>query len=327
MPGTRNGKTPAARAEAVRKATDDTVRALKTVPARSFKKAQALLSKSSGRIICVGIGKSGFIGMKTAATLTSLGHDALFLHPVEALHGDTGVVREGDVVLAFSFSGDSRELVQICSYLQKTFSVRVITITGNTKSRLARLADVVLHTPVEKEGSPHELAPMASTTAALVAGDMLAAALTDPKAFSPEHFAKYHPGGSLGLALSPVSSLMATDTAVPLVASIASLSHALQEMSDKRLGVVGVVNKKGALVGIITDGDVRRFVLAHGTTRGKTAADAMTKRPKTVSDTASLKETLEIMERHKITTLFVVDEKKCPMGIIHLHTIVEEGMV
>ena len=281
-----------------------------------------LIAARPGKIIVTGMGKSGFVGMKIAATLTSLGHHAVFLHPVEALHGDSGIVSEGDVVLACSQSGATAEVVRLARHLKRTCKTTTIVLTGAPGSPLAECADAVLLCPVEEEGSPFDLAPMASTTSMLALGDLLAAGLASAGAFDKARFAQVHPGGSLGLSLVQVEDAMVGGARLPLVAGDAPLVAALREMSHKGFGVVGVVGKTGKLVGIITDGDVRRFFEGHASREGYVATDAMHRAPKTLSSSASLKDALEFFERHKITSAFCLDTAKRPVGILHLHAII-----
>jgi len=300
------------------------VRALNNLTGdKSLFKAAKLLSKRKGRIIVTGVGKSGFAGMKMASTFTSLGQPAVFIHPVEAFHGDSGAVGAGDVVIALSFSGGSAEVNRVVKYLKDAFSVSVIGITGNDSSILASSSDVVLKLVVKKEGCPLDLAPMASTTATMVIGDMLASAITSPEQFKPHHFAKFHPGGALGLSLASVEEVMTREEGIPLVVATASFHDALASITEKNFGVTGVINARRALVGIISDGDVRRFLLKNKNSIEKAKAkDAMTKNPKIIKAGATVKDALNIMEQNKITTLFVLDKNKKPVGILHMHSIV-----
>ena len=295
----------------------------KNIGSRTLSAAIALLKKRAGKIVVLGVGKSGVIGLKIVATFTSLGHIAVFLHPVEALHGDTGIVADGDVLIALSFSGESAEVVKIVRYLKINFSAPCIAVTGDAESSLARLADVSIVLEVSDEGCPIGLAPMASAVATLAMGDLLASALTSPKEFNKRHFAKLHPGGSLGLDSRSVRELMKERGALPLVTHQAFLSHALKVMTEDGQGVVGVCDRRGALIGIVTDGDVRRFVLTHRSIDAKKAKDAMTKDPKTAHVDETAKDALLRMEQDRITSLFVVEgENRKPIGMIHMHDIV-----
>ena len=286
-----------------------------------------ILKQRKGRIIVTGIGKSGFIGMKISATLVSLGNSAVFLHPADALHGDTGVVSEGDVVLAISFSGRSAEVVKIVKYLKKEFRVNVISITGSKESPLAKLSDAHISIHVKDEGSPHGFAPMASTTTSLVVGDMIASALTSPHSFKKGQFARFHPGGGLALSMTMVDQVMMKGKNIPLVSDTKFLKDALAEMSGKSLGVTGVVNTKKELIGVITDGDVRRYIMENEYEVRGSVKKIMNIKPKFVSKNTTLKETLRIMEEFRITSLFVLNEKKQPVGIIHIHTILGDGVM
>lgn len=287
-----------------------------------FRSALALLKNRKGKIVVLGVGKSGIIGLKTVATFTSLGHTAVFLHPVEALHGDTGIVTNGDILIALSFSGESAEVVKIVRYLKMNFKVGCIAVTGDGKSALAQLSDVSITMDVPEEGCPIGLAPMASTTATLAVGDLLASALTSPTAFDKRHFAKLHPGGSLGLDSRTVREIMKERNAMPLVKHSAPLQQALLIMTDDGQGVVGVCGPKGTLAGIVTDGDVRRFVLAEGSIENRRVAEAMTKNPKTIRANKTAKDALLFMEQYRITSVFVVGEAdRKPVGMIHMHDI------
>jgi arabinose-5-phosphate isomerase len=289
----------------------------------NFIEAVNILAARRGRIIITGVGKSGFIGMKMSATLTSLGHTSLFLHPVEALHGDTGAVSKGDVLIALSFSGESAEVIRITRYLKRLFQISAVAITGVRDSTVAQLTDVVLVVPVREEGCPIGLAPMASATATLVVGDLLASALTSPANFNRKHFARLHPGGNLGLSIVRVGDVMAKGTKRPMIADDAPFGQALMEMSRKGLGVVGVVNARKQLVGVITDGDIRRILIKHDDPKQVKTKNLMTRSPRSVFENDSLKEALALMERHKVTNLFVIDAKKEYRGLIHIHDIVE----
>ena len=295
----------------------------KNIKNSSLTYAAELLKNRKGKIVVLGVGKSGAIGLKMVATFTSLGHVAVFLHPVEALHGDTGIVEDGDVLIALSFSGESAEVVKIVRYLKMNFSTQCIAVTGDAKSTLSLMADAPIVLSVPDEGCPIGLAPMASAVAMLAVGDLLASALTSPQEFNKKHFAKLHPGGSLGLDSRSVRELMKERSSLPLVTYQAPLSHALKIMTEDGQGVVGVCSSRGNLVGIITDGDVRRFVLKHGTIESKKAKEAMTENPKIVRVDANAKDALLRMEQDRITTLFVVENgNHRPVGMIHMHDIV-----
>jgi arabinose-5-phosphate isomerase len=309
-------------AEAVHKATIGSLSKLDIkVP---LQKSINLISRSDGRILVTGVGKSVFIGKKFCATLTSLGIPAHFLHPTDALHGDSGAVKEEDVLVAFSFSGESKEVVDIVKYLSNNFGLEIISITtpGSTLSKASR---VTLPVIIKDEGSPLNLAPMASTTVSLVVADMLAAALVDANRFSKEHFTRFHPGGALGLKAIPVRKVMSKGLAVPIVGESESFLQAVKVIDQKKKGVAAVV-RKGVLKGVITDGDVRRVVIKNKDLSRLTAIEAMTGTPKTISPEASLHEALKEMEKYKITTLFAINQKNEPIGLIHMHDIINRSL-
>ncbi len=303
------------------------IKSLKSLVFGPLKKALDIIINRKGRIVITGIGKSGFIGMKISATLTSLGHKAIFLHPVEAIHGDLGFVSPGDCVIALSFSGESPEVIKLVKYLKAGFEVQIISITKNKNTTLGKLSDFVIELPIKNEGSPHGIAPMASTTATLVLGDMIASALTSPRTFKKGHFAKFHPGGGLALTLRQVSEVMTRGNDVPLVKDNWTLPKALKEMSIKILGVTGVVNEKKELVGVITDGDIRRYLLSRVYNRDVLVKEVMTKKPKTIESSSTLKKALEMMEKYRITSLFVHSKNKKVKGILHIHDILEEAVL
>lgn len=293
---------------------------------KGLQQSAELILKSKGDIIITGIGKSGFIGQKIAATLTSLGYRASFLHPVEAAHGDIGALSEGDVLIALSFSGESKEVVRIVAYAKKNFGVPVIALTKSRHSSLGVLADVAVEIKIAGEGSPNDMAPMASTTATLVLGDMLSAMLVEDS-FREDHFARLHPGGALGLRSKKVKEFMKVGETLPLVREDESFSEALREMQEKRLGAVGVVGTRRKLSGIITDGDVRRALIRGLDVANAAARDVMTKNPKYIREEDSLESALREMERYKITHLFVVGSGGRPVGIMHIHDIVGDAFM
>ena len=305
----------------------EAVQSLQKVIGEDFEKAILLIKNRTGKIVITGVGKSGFIGMKMAATLVSLGHTAHFMHPVEALHGDTGLVSDGDVIIAFSFSGGTTEINRIVSYLKKTFTVSIVAITGKCDSPLATQSDACIEVPVVEEGCPLNLAPMASTTASLVIADLIASALTSPDSFDRKHFAKLHPGGSLGLQLMQVSEIMLTGKLMPLVREETPMQDVLKEMSEKKRGITGVQSGDDKLVGIITDGDVRRFLMKHSTINKKVARDAMTTHPKTIQEEETVEGALCAMKEYKVSNLFVVNSDDKLVGVIHMRTILDEYVV
>ncbi|RKQ63434.1 arabinose-5-phosphate isomerase [Thermovibrio guaymasensis] len=283
-----------------------------------FIKAVELLHRTRGRVVLTGVGKSGLICKKIAATLSSTGTPAFFLHPTDAAHGDLGMVKGEDTVIAVSNSGETAELLSIIPLI-KSFGIPVIAITSNPNSSLARLSDVVLNIGVKREACPLNLAPTTSTTVTLALGDAIAAALMKLKGFTPEEFAKFHPGGKLGIRLSKVKEIMRTGREIPIVKPDTPLKEAIFEISSKKIGATLVV-ENGKLVGIITDGDLRR-ALEKGATLETKVSELMTKNPKKIEEEAYGEEALREMEKHKITVLPVVNKEGKLKGIIHLHDI------
>ncbi len=292
---------------------------LKKTIGKQLEKALPLLLSRRGVIVTTGVGKSGFIAQKLAATLTSLGEPAIFLSPTDALHGDSGLLTACGAVIAISYSGESIELLKLVRHMKKDFIIPIIGMTGKEKSTLAKSSDALITTAIDKEGSPHNIAPMASTTASLVAGDVLAAALVDPKKFTDKHFARFHPGGSLGLSLTPVSEIM--NAKMSLISEKSLFRDAVKKIAEHNHGIVGVLDAKKKIVGVITDGDVRRTVLKYKNLDNILVKDVMTKNPKIVEKKVSLKDALLMMENFKITTLFVCDTQSKPVGLVHIHTI------
>jgi arabinose-5-phosphate isomerase len=286
-----------------------------------FDRAVDLLEGCPGRVIVTGMGKSGLIGRKIAATLASTGTPAYFLHPAEGVHGDLGMVARGDVVLGLSNSGETDEMLAMLPTL-KLLGVPIVLMTGNPGSTLARQCEVVLDVSVSEEACPMNLAPTSSTTAALAAGDALAMALLDRRGLRPEDYAVLHPRGTLGWrALFRVADLMLSEPAMPVVAADALLRDAIVEMTDKRKGMTVVVDADGVLVGVITDGDLRRLHLRGGSIEGLRAGDVATRAPKQVGKDELAAKALEIMETWQITSLVILDGSRRPEGIIHMHDI------
>ena len=293
----------------------------------AFERALDMLSACSGRVVVTGMGKSGLVARKVAATLASTGTPSLFLHPAEAVHGDLGMVVRGDVVLALSFSGETEELLTLLATL-KRLEAKLIVITGNVRSTLAQAADVALDCSVAKEACSLGLAPTASTTAMLALGDALAVALAEKRGFKEEDFANLHPGGKLGKKLARVAALMHTGEAVPRVTPKAKMPDVIYEMSKKGLGVTAVVEDGGRLVGIISDGDLRRLLQKRGKeVLDLTAGECMTREPKTIGGGEFAATALGIMEQKKITSLAVVDGEGRLEGIVHLHDLWGTEMV
>ena len=292
-----------------------------------FLDAVALLHRCRGRVIVTGMGKSGLVGRKIAATLASTGTPAYFLHPAEGVHGDIGMVAREDVVLALSNSGETDEVLAVLPAL-KRLGIPLLLLTGAPGSALARRADVVLNVGVAEEACPMNLAPTSSTTAALAMGDALAMALLDLRGLRPEDYAALHPRGSLGWkALFKVADLMRTGLAIPVVAEQATMKEAIEEMSGKGLGMTTVVDGSGRLAGVLTDGDLRRQQLAHGATLlERRAGECMTRDPKVIGADELAATALASMEG-RITSLVITDAAGRPAGVIHLHDILRAKIV
>ena len=288
----------------------------------SLTQALDFMQNSKGRIIITGMGKSGHIGKKIAASLASTGTPSFFVHPAEASHGDLGMITEDDVVIAISNSGESRELIDILNYC-KRFGIKLVAITKNAESSLGKAGDVVLLLPNNGEACPLGLAPTSSTTATLVLGDILTIGMIERKGFSKEDFNDRHPGGKLGSILKRVSDLMHTGQDMPILDENSNMQAVLLEMTSKRLGCVGFINQVGDLTGILTDGDLRRCLSSK--ILEEKAVDLMTKNPKTIAPNAMSAEALKIMHDKKITNLFVVENKK-PVGVIHIHDLLNNGV-
>lgn len=287
-----------------------------------FAEAVRKVSAITGRVVVTGIGKSGHIGQKIAATLASTGTPAFFVHPSEASHGDLGMVTAADAILALSWSGETVELKPIITYSRR-FAVPLIAVTSRADSALGQQADVVLQLPRAKEACPHGLAPTTSTTMQLALGDSLAIALLEARGFTAHDFKVFHPGGSLGANLKYVADVMNKGDRLPLMASGETMSEALVIMTEKSLGCVGVTNTKGRLIGVITDGDLRRHMGA-GLLEAR-VDDVMTAKPKTIKPGMLASAALEILNASRITALFVVDKSK-PVGIIHIHDLLRLGV-
>lgn len=292
-----------------------------------FLKAVDLLHDCRGRVIVTGMGKSGLVGRKLAATLASTGTPAYFLHPAEGVHGDVGMVARDDVVLAISNSGETDELLAILPQL-KRLGVRLILLTGTPGSTLAKQCDVVLDVSVTEEACPMNLAPTSSTTATLALGDALAMVLLDLRGLSPEDYAALHPRGALGWrALFRVADLMHTGEAVPRVGEDTPMADVIREMTEKRFGVTTVVDAAGRLLGIFTDGDLRRVHLREARILSLRARDCMTREPKLIGKDELAAKALQVMESFAITSLIIVDDLHRPVGIIHLHDILRAKIV
>ena len=288
----------------------------------NLSQALDVMQSTKGRVIVTGMGKSGHVGSKIAATLASTGTPSFFVHPGEASHGDLGMVTENDVVLAISNSGETKELSDIITYC-KRYGIPLIAITKNPNSTLGRMGDILLKLPDDGEACPLGLAPTSSTTATIVLGDILAICLLERKGFSKTDFKQRHPGGKLGSFLQKVSDLMHKGDEIPLVYDTALMQEALLMMTSKMLGCVGIIDKDRHLIGIITDGDLRRNLSADLAT--KKVTDVMTKNPKITTPDTLVAEAVKIMNEKKITQLFVIDNEQ-PVGIIHLHDCLKAGV-
>jgi arabinose-5-phosphate isomerase len=287
-----------------------------------FAAAVRLLQAARGRVIVSGIGKSGHVAQKIAATFASTGTPAFFVHPSEASHGDLGMITRDDVILAISWSGETVELKNIITFSRR-FAVSLISICSRSDSALGKQSDVVLELPRAKEACPHGLAPTTSTTMQLALGDCLAIALLEAKGFTAHDFKTFHPGGSLGASLKYVGDVMHKEESLPLARDTERMSDALVTMTAKSFGCLGIVDAKGKLVGVITDGDLRRHMgraLLEATT-----GDIMTRKPKTISPDMLASAALELINVSRITALFVVDKGK-PVGIVHVHDLLRAGV-
>lgn len=292
----------------------------------AFAGAVDLIEKINGRVVITGMGKSGLIARKIVATMNSTGTPAIYMHPSDAVHGDLGMVRPEDVVICISKSGDTEEVLQLIPMF-KRIGVPVISIIGNKDSKLGRESEFVLDASVDQEACPYDLAPTASTTAALVIGDALALALLDRKNFTEEEFAMFHPGGNIGKRLFlKVEELMVKGKDMPKVLNTAALRETILVMTLGRLGAACVVNSSGELTGIITDGDLRRLLQKNVDFSQVIADDVMTKNPKVIRQNSLAVAAIEEMENFNITQLIVVDNAHHPIGMLHLHDLVKAGL-
>ena len=288
------------------------------------------IAGTNGRLVISGMGKSGIIGRKLVATFASTGTPSLFLHPAEASHGDLGMVRSDDVLLLMSFSGESRELGDILRY-GKRFHVPIIAMTARAESTLGKAADILMQLPKVAESCPHNLAPTSSTLIQLALGDALAITLLKRKGFSEEDFFNFHPGGKLGTALMPVSDLMHKGSEIPLAPQSAPISDVLAEISAKGFGIVGMLNDTGHLAGVITDGDIRRYIAGNtdGSMRdvmfGTTGQSIMTTKYTSAQQTQSCAKVLGILEQNKISAAFILENGK-PVGLIRMLSLIQAGV-
>ena len=291
-----------------------------------FVKAINTISESKGRVVLTGMGKSGLIARKIVATLNSTGTAAIYLHPTDALHGDLGMVRKEDVVILISKSGNTEEIANLLPML-KRLGVKMIAMCGSESSRVAKECDIFLNISVKEEACPYDLAPTASTTATLAMGDALSVVLLQTRNFTIEDFAFLHPGGSLGKRLSlKISEIMIKDERVPIVEEDASLKDVIIEITSKRLGTTCVVNSSGVLTGIITDGDLRRLLEKTLEIKNLIAKDVMTRKPKVLKENYLASFALQQMENYKITSLIITGDKNKPIGIVHLHDLINLGL-
>jgi len=293
-----------------------------------FVDAVELLYRCGGKVIVSGMGKSGLIGQKIAATLASTGTPAFFVHPAEGIHGDLGMLARKDAVIAISNSGETEELIKLLPYV-KRLDIPVIALTGRAQSTLAKNSEVVLDVSVAEEACPLGLAPTASTTATLAMGDAIAIALLERRGFKEEDFAQFHPGGSLGRRLlTKVRDLMHHGVALPKVSADASARDAILEMTSKKLGMTTVVDAQGRLAGVVTDGDLRRFLERGGDVGKSRARDLVTAtNPKSIGPDDLAARAVQIMERYAITSLVVLDQAGAIQGVIHLHDLLRAGVV
>lgn len=294
----------------------------------NFEIAVDLILASKGRVVVTGMGKSGLIGLKIASTMASTGTPAFFLHPAEGIHGDLGMIMKGDVVIAVSNSGETEELLRILPVI-KRLGASLVSMTGNPSSTLARSGDAVLDISVREEACPLGLAPTASTTATLAMGDALAVALLQKRGFSAEDFALFHPGGALGKKLIlTVNDMMHSGDAIPLVSETTLMREALFEITSKKLGMTGVADSSGCLVGVITDGDLRRALEKGVDIMNQSAGVMMSQNPKRIRSTELAAKALQQMEQYSITSLFVFENETTgtPVGVVHLHDLLKAGI-
>ena len=304
----------------------DSVLKLKERINDDFEKAIDILYNCKGRVIVTGMGKSGHIGKKIAATLSSTGTPSYFLHPAESTHGDSGLITRDDVVIAISNSGETAELLNLLPLIER-FGVKMIAMTGKKESTLGKKSNVVLDVSVAKEACPLGKAPTASTTATLAMGDAVAICLLKKRGFTEEDFLMFHPSGALGRGvLYHVSDLMITGDRIPVLNENTSFLNTIQFISDKKLGCAIMVDETGVMTGILTDGDIRRTLLKYTNTTSLITKEVMTKNPKVIQATDLAAKALHIMEKHSITSLAVCDSSNKPVGLIHIHDLLKAGV-
>ena len=302
----------------------DSLQSLKNYIDNDFISVVQLLLSNQGRAIFTGIGKSAIIAQKIVATLNSTGQPALFMHAADAIHGDLGMIQQNDVVIAISKSGTTPEIIALAP-LVKRFNNTLVAMVGNTNSRLAQLSDFVLNTTINREACPNNLAPTTSTTAQLIMGDALAVALIQMRGFSSDDFSKYHPGGALGKKLYLSVKDITLHNQRPMVQIKSKVKDAIVEISQKMLGVTAVMDGD-QLVGVITDGDIRRMLAVHDNIGGLTAQDIMSKNPKTIDVESLAVDAMSLMQANSITQLIAVDKSGSYQGIVHLHNLIQEGI-
>jgi len=329
----QNGVAPAgdssvlAQARQVLQAEAQAILAARERLSQEFERAVELVLTCGGKVVVTGMGKSGHIGCKIAATFASTGTPAFFVHPAELRHGDFGMLEERDLIVALSGSGETQEIKQALDPI-KRLGMKIIAVTGNPGSSLARLSDVVLDVAVEREACPLNLAPTSSTTAALAMGDALAMVVMTRKNFRAEDFARAHPGGSLGRQLVLVKDIMRSGVDVPAVRENSNYPSVLAEIDKKRLGFTTVCDQDGRLLGVITDGDLRRAQVKFAQAAfEKTASEIMSANPKTISERSLAAEALKLMEKHSISDLMIVDDLRRPVGVVDLKDLLRAGII
>lgn len=310
----------------VLKIESESVAKLKRSINENFVEAVEILYACKGRVIVTGMGKSGLIGKKIAATLSSTGTPSYFLHPAESTHGDSGIITKDDVIIAISNSGETEELLHLLPLI-KRFGVKMIALTGNLNSTLSKTSDVTLDIGVEKEACPLNKAPTASTTATLAMGDALAVCLLEKRGFSEEDFLIFHPGGTLGKGiLFKVEDLMITGDKLPIAKESDDFCDVIKLISEKKLGIAILVNDNGTMTGILTDGDIRRTLIKYPQVHSLKAKDVMTLNPKTIKTSELAAKALHLMEKYSITALAITDENNHPVGILHIHDLLKAGV-
>lgn len=310
----------------VLKIESESVAKLKRSINENFVEAVEILYACKGRVIVTGMGKSGLIGKKIAATLSSTGTPSYFLHPAESTHGDSGIITKDDVIIAISNSGETEELLHLLPLI-KRFGVKMIALTGNLNSTLSKTSDVTLDIGVEKEACPLNKAPTASTTATLAMGDALAVCLLEKRGFSEEDFLIFHPGGTLGKGiLFKVEDLMITGDKLPIAKESDDFCDVIKLISEKKLGIAILVDDNGTMTGILTDGDIRRTLIKYPQVHSLKAKDVMTLNPKTIKTSELAAKALHLMEKYSITALAITDEDNHPVGILHIHDLLKAGV-